>query len=297
MKSIVKQFLLYRYHRPRRLFSTNIVTDVTTTNNLTKTLANKVALVTGSTSGIGLGIAEALAENGCSICLNGFGENIDEIVTSMEKKYNVPVMYNGANMLNRNEIKDMIENDIKSTFGTSVDILVNNCGMQHVSPIESFDEDIFEKVIQLNLTSNFYTTKYVLNDMREKEYGRIINIASTHGKVASVNKSAYVASKHGVVGLTKTIALETAKDTNITCNAICPGFVLTPLVAAQIDVIADNKNITFEEAGKDLLSEKVPSENFVTVEQLGGLCSFLCSDNAEQLTGQDIAVDGGWTSV
>jgi 3-hydroxybutyrate dehydrogenase len=206
-------------------------------NTTIKTLANKVALITGSTSGIGLGIAEALAEKGCSICINGFGENIDEIVTSMKKKYKVPVMYNGADMLNRYEIKDMIENDIKSTFGTSVDILVNNCGMQHISPIEDFDEDMFEKVIQLNLTSNFYTTKYVIKDMREKQYGRIINVASTHGKVASVHKSAYVASKHGVVGLTKTIALETATDINLTCNAICPGFVLTPLVAVSTYIL------------------------------------------------------------
>jgi 3-hydroxybutyrate dehydrogenase len=206
-------------------------------NTTIKTLANKVALITGSTSGIGLGIAEALAEKGCSICINGFGENIDEIVTSMKKKYKVPVMYNGADMLNRYEIKDMIENDIKSTFGTSVDILVNNCGMQHISPIEDFDEDMFEKVIQLNLTSNFYTTKYVIKDMREKQYGRIIKVASTHGKVASVHKSAYVASKHGVVGLTKTIALETATDINLTCNAICPGFVLTPLVAVSTYIL------------------------------------------------------------
>eukprot|EP00943_MAST-04B_sp_MAST-4B-sp1_P008629 g8629.t1 len=262
-----------------------------------KTLANKVALVTGSTSGIGLGIAEALAEKGCSVCLNGFGDNIDELVASIGNKYDVPVMYSGANMLDRGEIKDMIQHDIKQKFGTSVDILINNCGMQHVSPIETFDEDIFEKVIQLNLTSNFYTTKYVLNDMRDKGYGRIINIASVHGQVASINKSAYVASKHGVVGLTKTVALETAKDMNITCNAVCPGFVLTPLVAAQIDSLAKTKGVSFEEAGKLLLQEKVPSEEFVTVEQLGGLCTFLCSNDAQQLTGQDIAVDGGWTSV
>lgn len=262
-----------------------------------KTLANRVALVTGSTSGIGLGIAEALANSGCSVCLNGFGDNIDELVTSLKEKYNVPIMYSGANMLDRNEIKSMIENDIQSTLGAPVDILVNNCGMQHVSPIETFDEDIFERVVQLNLTSNFYAIKYVLEDMRKRGYGRIINIGSTHGKVASINKSAYVASKHGVVGLTKAVALETAKDSNITCNAVCPGFVLTPLVEAQIEAIAKESNLTLEEASQTLLRGKVPSETFVTVEQLGGLCAFLCSNYAEQLTGQDIAVDGGWTSV
>lgn len=262
-----------------------------------KTLANRVALVTGSTSGIGLGIAEALANSGCSVCLNGFGDNVDEIVASLKEKYDVPIMYSGANMLDRDEIRHMIQEDIKSTMGAPVDILVNNCGMQHVSPIETFDEDVFEKVVQLNLTSNFYAIKYVLDDMRNRGYGRIINIASTHGKVASINKSAYVASKHGVVGLTKAVALETAKDRNITCNAVCPGFVLTPLVEAQIEAIAEETNVTLEKASQKLLREKVPSETFVTVDQLGGLCTFLCSNYAEQLTGQDIAVDGGWTSV
>ena len=292
-----------------------------------RSLTNKVALVTGSTSGIGLGIAEVLASQGATVVLNGFGDNVEELVAKIERDHGVPCMYSGADMLRRDDIEAMIKGDIKSKFGT-VDILVNNCGMQHVSPVESFDDDMFERVLALNLTSNFYTTKHVIGDMRQNGYGRIINVASTHGKVASVNKSAYVASKHGVVGFTKTIALETAKDSNLTCNgtffyahfvshnhlrplidsltrslftrlyatAVCPGFVLTPLVSSQIESRAAANGTSFDQASKDLLREKVPSEEFVTVEALGHLCAFLCTDHGKQITGQAIAADGGWTS-
>lgn len=256
-------------------------------------LAKKLALVTGSTSGIGLGIARSLAKNGSDLILNGFG-NHDEIARlrqSLEKEYNVSVKFSGANLANVAEIEGMF-----SEFGErGIDILVNNAGIQHVSPVASFPKDAWDKVIAINLTAVFHTTRLALPAMKTRNWGRIINIASVHGLVGSVDKSAYVASKHGVLGFTKVTALEYAR-TGITSNAICPGWVLTPLVQQQIDKRAEKLGVSVEEAKRGLLSEKQPSAEFVTTSQLGDLASFLASDSASEVRGVAWQMDGGWTA-
>ena len=258
-------------------------------------LKGKVALVTGSTSGIGLGIARSLTAQGADIVMNGFGDAaaIEKLRQGLETEFKVRAIYSGADMSKPAEIETMIK-DTAAKFG-GVDILVNNAGIQYVSPIQNFPVDKWDAIIAINLSSAFHTIRTALPLMLERNWGRIINIASAHGLVASADKSAYVTSKHGLVGLTKVVALETAK-TGVTCNAICPGWVLTPLVQAQIDARAKNENIPVEKAKLELLGEKQPSLEFVTPEQLGGLAVFLCSESAAQLRGQAIAVDGAWTA-
>ena len=256
-------------------------------------LKGKTALVTGSTSGIGLGIAQALAAQGANIVFNGFGEAaaIDRIQREVAAAHGVSTGYHGADMSKPAEIRDLMA-FAASRFG-AVDILVNNAGIQFVSPVEAFPEERWDAIIAINLSSSFHTIKAALPAMKARNWGRIINLASVHGLVASANKSAYVAAKHGVVGLTKAVALETA-GTGVTCNAICPGWVLTPLVQKQIDDRAAALNVSLDEARRGLLGEKQPSMDFVTPQQLGALAVFLCSDAGAQVRGAAWNVDGGW---
>ena len=257
-------------------------------------LKGKVAIVTGSTSGIGLGVAEALAKQGATIVLNGFyPAEIEKIRAGLAATYGIEVGFDGADLSKADEVRRLVA-DAEKRFGR-VDILVNNAGIQFVSPIENFPAERWDAVIAINLSAVFHGTAAVLPGMKARNWGRIINIASAHGLVASENKSAYVAAKHGVVGLTKVTALETAQ-TGITANAICPGWVLTPLVQKQIDAIAARDGITEPEARIKLLAEKQPSLDFVTPAQLGELAAFLSSDAAAQIRGSSISVDGGWTA-
>ncbi|MCV2360968.1 3-hydroxybutyrate dehydrogenase [Paucibacter sp. TC2R-5] len=258
-------------------------------------LKNKVAVVTGSTSGIGLGLARQLAAAGADLMINGFGDTaeIEALRQELASTYGVRVAYNGADLSIAAQATGLIESTLRELG--SVDILVNNAGIQYVSPVHEFPLERWDAVIAINLTAVFLTTRAALPGMKERGWGRIINIASVHGLVASADKAAYVASKHGVVGLTKTVALETAAS-GITCNAICPGWVLTPLVQKQIDALAAKENISTEEAKTKLLSEKQPSLQFASPEQLGGLAVFLCSDAAAQMTGVSLPVDGGWVA-
>ncbi|MDM0048510.1 3-hydroxybutyrate dehydrogenase [Variovorax sp. J22R115] len=254
-------------------------------------LKGKTALVTGSTSGIGLGIAKALAQQGANIVLNGFGdvEGAKAEISALD----VQVDYHGADMSKPAQIEDLMK--FAATRFGHVDVLVNNAGIQHVSNVEDFPIERWDAVIAINLSSAFHTTRLAIPAMREANWGRIINIASAHGLVASAQKSAYVAAKHGIVGFTKSVALETA-TTGITSNAICPGWVLTPLVQKQINDRSEREGISLAQAQKDLLGEKQPSLQFTTVEQLGGLAVFLCSPAAEQVRGVAWQVDGGWTA-
>jgi 3-hydroxybutyrate dehydrogenase len=254
-------------------------------------LKGKTALVTGSTSGIGLGIAKALAEQGANIMMNGFGDSAAAIAEV--KALGVDVDYHGADMSKCEEIEAMMA-AAEKRFG-SVDILVNNAGIQHVANIEDFPVERWDSIIAINLTSAFHTTRLALPGMKQRNWGRIINLASVHGLVASAQKSAYVAAKHGIVGLTKVTALETAQ-TNVTCNAICPGWVLTPLVQKQVDARAEREGLSNDEAKKALLSEKQPSGEFVTPEQLAALAVFFCSPAATQIRGVAWNMDGGWVA-
>jgi len=258
-------------------------------------LKSKVALITGSTSGIGLGIAHSLAKQGADIVLNGFGaiSEIEELIDTLSMKYDVKVSYHPANMANPDEIKEMIS-FVETNLG-GVDILVNNAGIQHLAPVDEFPTEKWDAIIAINLSSAFHTISCALPSMKSRGYGRIINIASVHGLVGSEHKSAYVAAKHGLVGLTKVVALETARSP-ITCNAICPGWVLTPLVQNQIELRASNESISVEAAKDQLLSEKQPSAEFVTTEQLGSLVVFFCSEAAEQVRGVAWNMDGGWVA-
>jgi 3-hydroxybutyrate dehydrogenase len=256
-----------------------------------KMLEGKTALVTGSTSGIGLGIAIALAEQGANIIMNGFGEK--DAAIAQVKALCVEVEYHGADMSKASEIEDMMK-FAEKRFG-GIDILVNNAGIQHVANIEDFPVDRWDAIIAINLTSAFHTTRLAMPGMKQRNWGRIINMASVHGLVASAQKSAYVAAKHGIVGLTKVTALETAQ-TGITCNAICPGWVLTPLVQKQVDARAEKEKVSNEEAKKLLLSEKQPSGEFVTPEQLAALAVFFCSPAATQIRGVAWNMDGGWAA-
>ena len=254
-------------------------------------LKGKTALVTGSTSGIGLGIAKALAEQGANIMMNGFGEK--DAAMAQVKAFGVEVDYHGADMSKPAEIEAMMQATEKR-FG-AVDILVNNAGIQHVANVEDFPVDRWDAIIAINLSSAFHTTRLAMPGMKQRNWGRIINLASVHGLVGSAQKSAYVAAKHGIVGLTKVIALETAQ-TGVTCNAICPGWVLTPLVQKQVDARAEKDQVNNEEAKKRLLSEKQPSGEFVTPEQLAALAVFFCSPAATQIRGVAWNMDGGWAA-
>ncbi|MDQ0011699.1 3-hydroxybutyrate dehydrogenase [Variovorax boronicumulans] len=254
-------------------------------------LKGKTALVTGSTSGIGFAIAQSLAQQGAHIVLNGFGDA--ETPKSQIEALGVRAEYHGADMSKPGEIEDMMK-FAASKFGR-VDILVNNAGIQHVAKVEDFPVERWDAIIAINLTSAFHTTRLAIPAMREANWGRIINVASAHGLVASAQKSAYVAAKHGIVGFTKSVALETA-TTGVTSNAICPGWVLTQLVQKQIDDRAAREGISATQAQNDLLGEKQPSLQFTTVEQLGGLAVFLCSPAADQVRGVAWQMDGGWTA-
>jgi len=258
-------------------------------------LKGKVALVTGSTSGIGLAIAEAFATEGCHLMLNGFGDAaaIEKIRSGIEAEKGVKAAYHPADMSKPAEIADLVATAGK-TFG-SVDILVNNAGIQYVAPVEEFPAEKWDAIIAINLSSSFHTIHAALPLMKKAGWGRIINIASTHGLVASSQKIAYVAAKHGIIGLTKVMGIECA-DTGVTCNAICPGWVLTPLVQKQVDARAAKDGVDNEEAKRRLLGEKQPSLQFTTPEQLGDLAVFLCSAGGDNVRGQAWAVDGGWTA-
>ena len=255
----------------------------------------KNAIVTGSTSGIGLGIAEAMAKAGMNIMLNGFGDagEIEAIRSRLEKDHLVKVSYHAADMTKPEEIADLVSTAAQ-TLG-SVDVVVNNAGIQHVAPIEEFPVEKWNAILAINLSSAFHTTRLALPGMKERKWGRIINIASAHGLVASPFKAAYVAAKHGMLGLTKTVALEAA-EFGVTCNAICPGYVLTPLVEKQIPDTAQARGITEAQVVRDVLLEAQPTKQFVTVEQLGALAVFLCTEGAAQITGTPLSVDGGWTA-
>jgi 3-hydroxybutyrate dehydrogenase len=258
------------------------------------TLKGKTALVTGSTSGIGLGIATRLAAQGANVMLNGFGtpEAIDSARAAITA-HGVRAAYDGADMSKPAEIERLVR-ATEREFG-SVDILVNNAGIQHVASVEDFPIDKWDAVIAINLSSAFHTMRAALPGMKQRGFGRIVNIASAHGLVASAQKSAYVAAKHGLIGLTKVAALETA-TTPVTVNAICPGWVLTPLVQKQVDARAAADKVPMEEAKRRLLAEKQPSLQFTTPEQLGDLTVFLCSPAADNVRGTSITVDGGWTA-
>lgn len=258
-------------------------------------LHGKSAIVTGSTSGIGLGIAHALAGQGANILFNGFGDQneIDAVVADTAKKFGVKTAYSPADMSKAADIRAMVK-QAEDTFG-AVDILVNNAGIQFTAPIEAFPEDKWDAIIAINLSSAFHATKAALPGMKQRNWGRILNVASAHGLVASANKSAYVAAKHGIVGLTKTTALE-QKDLLITANAICPGWVLTPLVEKQIKDRAAKEGKTEEVVSSEMLGEKQSTDRFSTPEQIGALAVFLCSDAAINITGTTHSIDGGWTA-
>ncbi|AVJ26594.1 3-hydroxybutyrate dehydrogenase [Achromobacter spanius] len=258
-------------------------------------LKGKVALVTGSTSGIGLGIATAFAEQGADIVLNGFGDaaEIEKLRAELAAKHGVKVIYDGADLSKGAAVRELVESTVRQLG--RIDILVNNAGIQHTALIEDFPAEKWDAILALNLSAVFHGTAAALPHMKKQGSGRIINIASAHGLVASASKSAYVAAKHGVVGFTKVTALETAGQ-GITANAICPGWVRTPLVEKQITALAEKNGVDQEAAARDLLSEKQPSLQFVTPEQLGGTAVFLASDAAAQITGTTISVDGGWTA-
>ena len=258
-------------------------------------LDGKSAIVTGSTSGIGLGIARTLAGAGANVMLNGFGDaaQIEALRSGLAHEFGVKVAYSGADISKPEQVRAMVQAAVEALG--SADILVNNAGIQHTAPIEAFPDDRWDAIIAINLSSNFHAIKAVLPEMKRRDWGRIINIASVHGLVASTEKAAYVAAKHGVIGLTKVVALETA-TTGITCNAICPGWVLTPLVQKQIDDRAEREGISGKQAKAELLGEKQPSGEFATPEQMGALCVFLCSDAAAQIRGAALPVDGGWAA-
>jgi 3-hydroxybutyrate dehydrogenase len=255
----------------------------------------KVALVTGSTSGIGLGIAQTLASKGCDIVINGFGDPaaIEAERANIVKTYNVRCEFVACDITKADECDAAIA-AAQSKMG-AVDILVNNAGIQFTAAVDQFPIDKWQAVLDTNLSGAFYLSRAVLPAMKQRDYGRIINIASAHGLVASTNKAAYVAAKHGIVGLTKVIALENAKQ-NITCNAICPGWVLTPLVQQQIDARAAKENIPVKQAEVELLSEKQPNVRFAQPSEIGELCVYLLSDAARNVTGTTLSIDGGWTA-
>jgi 3-hydroxybutyrate dehydrogenase len=258
-------------------------------------LKSRTAIVTGSTSGIGLGIAQAFARAGANIMLNGFGDaaQIEKLRADLAKETGVKVAYSPADMTKPAEIRAMVAQAVKDLGGA--DILVNNAGIQHVAPVHEFPEEKWDAIIAINMSSAFHASKAALPHMQAKKWGRIINIASIHGLIASPFKSAYITAKHGVVGLTKTIALENA-EIGITCNAICPGYVKTPLVDKQIDDQAKVHGISREKVISDIMLAPQPTKRFVEIAELAGLAVFLCSDAAASITGTALPVDGGWTA-
>ena len=255
-------------------------------------LSGKTAVVTGSNSGIGLGIARSLAEAGASVVLNSFTDRDEDhaLAKSLAEETGASVRYIQADLSRGEEARALV------TQAGACDILVNNAGIQHVAPIDQFPVDTWDRIIAINLNSAFHTTAVALPMMRQAGWGRVINVASAHGLTASAFKSAYVSAKHGIVGMTKTVALETAGQ-GVTCNAICPGYVLTPLVEAQIPDQMAAHGMDRETVIREVMLERQPSRQFATVEQIGGTALFLCSDSADQVTGTTISVDGGWTAL
>ena len=258
-------------------------------------LSGRTAIVTGSTSGIGLGIANAFAAAGMNVMMNGFGsaKEIETIRKDIAERHGVGVDYSSADMSKPDQIVEMVE-QARNHLG-DVDVLVNNAGIQHVEAIETFPPEKWDAIIAINLSSAFHATRAVVAGMKERKWGRIVNVASAHGLVASPYKSAYVAAKHGIVGLTKSIALETAEH-GITVNAICPGYVLTPLVERQIPETAKARNISEEQVIRDVLLATQPTKQFVTTEQVAALTLFLCSKGAGSITGAALPIEGGWTA-
>jgi 3-hydroxybutyrate dehydrogenase len=258
-------------------------------------LKGKVAIVTGSTSGIGLGIANELTRLGADIVLNGLGDagEIEATRSGIERKHNVRALYDGADMSNGEAVRGLIAATVE-TFGR-LDILVNNAGIQFTAPVEDFPVAKWDAILAINLSAAFHGIAAAVPQMKQQGWGRIVNIASAYGLVASTHKAAYVAAKHGLVGLTKVVGRETA-GSGVTCNAVCPGWVRTPLVEKQISDMVAEKHISQEDATKELLAEKQPSLQFVSPAQLGGTVAFLCSPAADQITGTAISVDGGWTA-
>jgi 3-hydroxybutyrate dehydrogenase len=258
-------------------------------------LKGKSAIVTGSTSGIGLGIAEAFAREGINLVINGSRNTpeAEEIRNRLASTYGVKVAFLPADMGKVAAVEEFVKKAVEAIG--PIDILVNNAGMQHVSPIEEFPVEKWDQIIALNLSAAFHATRLVIPGMKQKGWGRIVNVASAHALVASPFKSAYVAAKHGILGLTKTVALEVAEK-GITCNAVCPGYVLTPLVEKQIPDTAKARGITIEEVKRDVLLKAQPTKQFVTVEQVAGTTVFLCSDAAASITGTHIAIEGGWVA-
>jgi len=258
-------------------------------------LKGKSVIVTGSTSGIGLGIARGFAAQGCNIMLNGFGDGaqIEKLRAALATEHKVTVVYSSADMSKPLEVAAMVD-QVGRRFG-SVDVLVNNAGIQHVAPLEEFPIEKWDQILAINLSAAFHAMRVALPGMKSRKWGRIINVASAHGLVASPFKSAYVAAKHGLVGLTKTVALETA-GTGVTCNAICPGYVLTPLVEKQIEDQSKGRNISREAAINDVILERQPSKEFVKVDEIAALAVFLAGDDAASITGAAYSIDGGWTA-
>jgi 3-hydroxybutyrate dehydrogenase len=258
-------------------------------------LKGKAAIVTGSTSGIGLGIAQVLAGQGCAIMLNGFGDKaeIEKLRREIAETHGVKAAYSAADMSKPGDIREMVAEATRALG--SVDILVNNAGIQFVAPVENFPDEKWETIIAINLSASFYAIKAALPLMKQRKWGRIVNIASAHGLVASGEKAAYVSAKHGLVGLTKVVAVEAAND-GVTCNAICPGWVLTPLVQKQIEAKAKETGISVEQAKNDLLREKQPMLQFSSPEQIGALAAYLCGDAASTVTGTALSIDGGWVA-
>jgi 3-hydroxybutyrate dehydrogenase len=258
-------------------------------------LKGKVALVTGSTSGIGQGIAEALAADGASIMLNGFGDTakIEALRVSLEQRFAVRAQYNGADISKVEQLKAMVE-ETQKALG-SLDILVNNAGIQFTAPVEDFPDDKWDQIIAINMSGVFHGMKAAIPGMKASGWGRIINIASAHGLVASPFKVAYVAAKHGVLGMTKVAAIELA-NSGVTVNAICPGWVLTPLVQRQLEDRAKEQGTSVEKEIHAFVTEKQPMAQFSTPEEIGGLAVFLCSDAAKTMTGVPLSIDGGWTA-
>jgi len=258
-------------------------------------LKGKSAIITGSTSGIGLGIATALAAEGCNIMLNGFGEpaEIERLRAGIAERHGIRAAYSAADMTKPPQIRELVAETARQ-FG-SIDILVNNAGIQHVAKIVDFPEDRWDAVIAINLSAAFHASKAALPHMIARGWGRIVNIASAHGLVASGEKAAYVAAKHGLIGLTKVTAIETANQ-GVTCNAICPGWVLTPLVQRQIEARAAAQGVSVEQAREDLVREKQPMLDYTTPERLGALAVFLCGEAAATMTGASLSMDGGWVA-
>ncbi len=258
-------------------------------------LAGRTAIVTGSTSGIGLGIARALAGQGARVVINGFGvaAEIEKLRAELARIYEVPVLYSGADMSKSDAIAAMVDETVRSLG--PVDILVNNAGIQHVAPLEDFPPAKWDQVIAINLTAAFHTTRAVMAGMKARKWGRIVNISSAHGLVASPFKSAYVAAKHGIIGLTKVTAMEGAEH-GVTANAICPGYVWTPLVEKQIDDQAKAHGIGRDQVIRDVLLAQQPNKRFATVEEMGALTAFLCGPGGASITGTALPVDGGWTA-